>query len=72
MGASSSTSTFDLIERFREGDDDAFSQLFRKYRPRLAVLVRYKLSESLRHRVELDDILQEAFLEASRDIGSFT
>jgi RNA polymerase sigma-70 factor (ECF subfamily) len=72
MDASGFTSTFDLIERFREGDDAAFSQLFRKYRPRLAVLVRYKLSESLRHRVEIDDILQEVFLEASRDIGNFS
>jgi RNA polymerase sigma-70 factor (ECF subfamily) len=72
MDASGSTSTFDLIERFREGDDVAFSQLFRKYRPRLAVLIRYKLSESLRHRVEIDDILQDVFLEASKDIASFT
>jgi RNA polymerase sigma-70 factor (ECF subfamily) len=72
MGASGSTSTFDLIERFRAGDDSAFSQLFRKYKPRLAVLVRYKLSESLRERVEVDDILQDVFLEASRDLASFT
>ena len=72
MGASGSTSTFDLIERFREGDDSAFSQLFRKYRPRLAVLARYKLSDPLRHLFEIDDILQEVFLEASRDIGGFT
>ena len=72
MVASGSTSTFDLIERFREGDDVAFSQLFRKYRPRLAVLVRYKLSESLRQLVEIDDVLQDVFLEASRNIGNFT
>jgi len=72
MGGTSSTSTFDLIERFREGDEAAFGDLFRKYKPRLAVLVRYKLSESLRQRIEVDDILQEVFLEASRDIGKFT
>jgi RNA polymerase sigma-70 factor, ECF subfamily len=72
MGASPSTSTFDLVERFREGDDAAFSQLFLKYRPRLAVLIRYKLSATLRERLEVDDILQEVFLEASRDIKEFT
>lgn len=72
MGLSSFTSTFDLIKRFREGDETAFSQLFTKYRPRLAVLIRYKLSEPLRQRVEVDDILQEVFLDASRDIGRFT
>jgi RNA polymerase sigma-70 factor, ECF subfamily len=72
MGATSSTSTFDLVQRFRGGDDAAFSQLFAKYKPRLAVLVRYKLSNALRDRFEVDDILQEVFLEASRDIRSFT
>ena len=72
MGVSAFTSTFDLIKRFREGDETAFSQLFTKYRPRLAVLVRYKLSEPLRHSVEVDDILQEVFLDASKGIRSFT
>src|ERR1035437_4823934 len=72
MGVSSFTSTFDLVERFRAGDETAFGQLFAAYRPRLAVLIRYKLGERLRERVEVDDILQEVFLAASKDIGSFT
>lgn len=71
MGLSPFTSTFDLIKRFREGDQAAVNQLFTKYRPRLAVLVRYKLSERLRQSVEVDDILQDVFLDASKDIGSF-
>jgi RNA polymerase sigma-70 factor, ECF subfamily len=71
MGLSPVTSTFDLIKRFREGDQTAFNQLFKKYRPRLAVLIRYKLSEPLRQRVEIDDILQDVFLDASNDIGRF-
>ena len=72
MGVSSFTSTFDLVERFRAGDEAAFGQIFAAYRPRLAVLIRYKLSEHLRERVEVDDILQEVFFAASKDIGSFT
>lgn len=72
MDASSATSTFDLVERFRQGDEVAFSQLFTNYKPRLAVLVRYKLSEPLREHVEVDDILQDVFLLASRDIKEFT
>jgi RNA polymerase sigma-70 factor (subfamily 1) len=72
MGETTSTSTFDLIQRFRGGDDGAFGDLFRKYKPRLAVLVRYKLSESLRNYFEVDDILQEVFLKASRDLEDFT
>ena len=72
MGVSSFTSTFDLVERFRAGDETAFSQLFAAYRPRLAVLIRYKLSDRLRQRVEVDDLLQEVFLAAAKDIGGVT
>jgi RNA polymerase sigma-70 factor (ECF subfamily) len=72
MDASFATSTFDLVERFRNGDELAFSQLFTKYKPRLAVLIRYKLSESMRERLEVDDILQEVFFDASKDITAFT
>jgi hypothetical protein len=53
------TSTFDLIERFREGDETAFSQLFAKCRPRLGVLIRYKLGAVLRERVERCQLLRE-------------
>jgi RNA polymerase sigma-70 factor (ECF subfamily) len=66
------TSTFGLIERFRGGDQDAFTLLFEKYRARLAVLIYYKLSEKLRQRVEVDDILQEVFFAASQEIDKFT
>lgn len=72
MGVSSFTSTFDLVERFRAGDEDAFGRLFANCKPRLAVLIRYKLSERLRQRVEVDDLLQEVFLAAAKDIGGFT
>lgn len=72
MKLSSFTSTFNLLERFREGDETAFNQLFTKYKPRLAVLIRYKLGTPLRERVEVDDILQEVFLTASRDIQKFS
>ena len=68
----SPTSTFDLVERFKSGDTRAFSLLFEKYRPRLAVLVHYKLSPDMRGRIEVDDILQETFLEAARSVGNFT
>ncbi len=68
----SPTSSFGLIERFRGGDTAAFGELSAKYRPRLAVLIHYKMSDDLRERVEVDDVLQEVFFAASRDIGGFT
>ena len=70
MGASA-TSTFDLVERFRQGDDVAFRELFQKYKSRLAVLIHYKLSDFLRNRLEVEDIIQDVFLEASQNIQRF-
>ncbi len=66
------TSTLGLLERIRAGDEAAFSMLFRKYSPRLSVLIHYKLSPEVRSRIEVDDILQETFLVASRQLGNFT
>jgi RNA polymerase sigma-70 factor (ECF subfamily) len=65
------TSSFGLIERIRQGDREAFTPLFEKYRPRVAVLVRYKMSPQLRSQVEVDDLLQETFLRAYREIEHF-
>ena len=65
------TSSYDLIDRFRQGDREAFTPLFDKHRRRLAVLVHYKLSERLRGSMEVDDIVQETFLAAARDLDSF-
>jgi RNA polymerase sigma-70 factor (ECF subfamily) len=68
----SATSTFGLVERFKRGETEAFSLIFRKYHRRLAVLVHYKMSSELRGAVEVDDILQEVFLAAAQDMGNFT
>ena len=65
------TSTFGLVERFKCGDTEAFGLLFRKYQRRLAVLVHYKLGAQLSASLEVDDVLQEVFLAASRDIEKF-
>jgi RNA polymerase sigma-70 factor (ECF subfamily) len=66
------TSTYELVERFKRGDTEAFSLVFRKYQRRLATLVYYKMSAELRNVAEVDDILQEVFLAASRDMNQFT
>lgn len=65
------TSTFGLITRVQAGDEEAFTRLFDKYRRRLAVLLHYKMSEDLRMAMEVDDLLQETFLRAFRDIRQF-
>lgn len=65
------TSTYGLLERFKKGDDTAFSELFKMYASRLAVLIHYRLSPRLRSEVDVEDVVQEVFLAASRDLESF-
>jgi RNA polymerase sigma-70 factor (ECF subfamily) len=65
------TSTFDLVKRFQNGDQAAFSLIFRRYQRRLAVLVYYKMSADLRNRMEVDDILQVVFFAAARSLDRF-
>ena len=66
------SSTFDLIERIRKGEQHAFSILVSGYRRRLAVLIYYRLGRDLQSTVEVDDILQETWLRAFRQFHQFT
>src|SRR5215469_15010856 len=65
------TSTHGLVERAQQGDQDAFSSLFEKCRPRLAVIIHCRLSPGLRRDADVDDVLQEVMLRAFRDIQRF-
>jgi RNA polymerase sigma-70 factor (ECF subfamily) len=66
------TSTFELVKRFQNGDQNAFSLIFHKYQKRLAVLAYYKMSADLRSRMEVDDILQVVFFAAARSLDRFS
>jgi RNA polymerase sigma-70 factor, ECF subfamily len=65
------TSTHDIVRRIKDGDREAFSDLFAKYRTRLAVLIHFRLGPDLRRFVEVDDVLQETMLKAFRDLEKF-
>ena len=65
------TQSLEVIERAKQGDQEAFSWLFRKHQSRMAVFIRYQMSEALRRRYEIDDVLQELFLRAFRDLPRF-
>lgn len=65
------TSGFGLVERVRKGDQQAFSRLLEKYRYRLAVMIHCRMGGGLRRDADVDDILQETFLRAYRDIDGF-
>jgi RNA polymerase sigma-70 factor (ECF subfamily) len=65
------TSTYDLLARIERGDENAFTALFEKYQKRLALLIHYKLSHEMRRLADVEDVLQETFLEAFRDLERF-
>ena len=68
----SPTSTFTLLEKVKTGDEKALSTAFERYQRRLAVLVHFKLNPGARALSEVEDIVQEIYLRAFRDIDRFS
>lgn len=66
------TSTFTLLEKAKAGDEAALSRAFEKHQRRLAVLVHFKLSPRAREFSEVEDVVQETYLRAFRDIHHFS
>ncbi len=70
----SETSDFDesaLVNRVVQHDLDALAVLFSHYRDRLWRTVQFRMDARLRGRVDADDILQEAWLDAVKRVDSF-
>src|SRR3954452_13448240 len=61
----------DLLGRAREGDPRALADLFDRYRGRLRHMVRLRLDRRLAGRLDADDVLQEAYLEADRRFAEY-
>ena len=57
----------DLVERARGGDKAAFRELFRRHRPDVSRLVFRMLGPS----ADLEDLVQEVFLQVHRSLGDF-
>ena len=55
-----------LVERLRNGDEDAFEELVRSQAGRMLAVARRFLSEE-----EAQDAVQDAFLNVTKSIGSF-
>lgn len=54
-----------LVERIRSGDEEAFAQLYRRFAPTINAVVLARVP-----RDEVQDIVQEVFISAFRNIGS--
>ena len=70
-GIEEASPTRGLLDRLGKGDESAFTALFERHQKRLALLIHYKLSPHLRRLTEVEDVLQETFFEAFRDIEQF-
>jgi RNA polymerase sigma-70 factor (ECF subfamily) len=60
-----------LLSRALAGDERAFAALFDGQRERLRRLVRLRLDRRLSGRVDSDDVLQDAYLEARRRLPDY-
>jgi RNA polymerase sigma-70 factor (ECF subfamily) len=60
-----------LLQRVKEGDQQALAELFSLHRDRLWRIVNFRLDSRLLGRVDADDILQEAYLDAAQRINHY-
>jgi|SRR5579872_6013866 len=66
-----SAETAQLLARAAAGDREALDDLFARHQERLWRMVRLRLNRRLQGRVDETDVVQEAFVEASRRLGEF-
>ena len=64
--------TQQLVTMAQEGDDTALDQLCSVYGERIRRIVRFRMGSELRSQLESMDLVQEALIEAIKDLGDFT
>jgi RNA polymerase sigma-70 factor (ECF subfamily) len=60
-----------LLDRIQAGDRHALGELFARHRGRLLKMVHLRLDRRLQGRLDPEDVLQEAFLDAARRLGDY-
>ena len=66
-----SSITQEFVEKARLGDREALGTLLQRYRQRLEALIHLRLGPQLREKVEVEDVLQETYLNAIGAIQKF-
>lgn len=61
------TATVELLERHRDGDDQALNRLFEHYGARARMVVRSTIGRSLHGRTDIEGLVQRTFLHALAD-----
>ena len=60
-----------LLSRIRAGDQHALGEFFGAHRERLRRMVQLRLDRRLQGRIDPDDVLQEAFVDAARRLAEY-
>jgi RNA polymerase sigma-70 factor (ECF subfamily) len=60
-----------LIERAALGDKQALAELFSRFRDRMKQMVKLRLDRRLSGRIDPSDVVQDAFVEASKRLPDF-
>ncbi len=61
-----------LLDRAVGGEQSAMTEVLERYRPRLKQMVRVRLNQRLRGRIDESDIVQDAYLEAAKRLQHYT
>ena len=61
----------ELLARLKQGDREALAALFSLCRERLSRVIRFRLDPRLQRRLDVEDILQEVYLNCSQRIANF-
>src|SRR5262245_5341043 len=64
--ASQSSESEALVRRIEEGDEQALTELFSRYRARLRRMVKLRMDRRLQGRLDPSDVLQEAYFDVAR------
>ena len=54
----------ELVQRLRAGESVALGELFSLCQERLRQMIQFRLDQRLTRRVDVDDVLQEAYIDA--------
>jgi RNA polymerase sigma-70 factor, ECF subfamily len=69
--ANDHSDTEHLVERLREGDRQALTDLFQHHRDRLRRMVELRMDARLHSRVDASDVLQDSFLDAATYLDTY-
>jgi RNA polymerase sigma-70 factor (ECF subfamily) len=71
MARQDSSATRRRIEKAAAGDQDAWCSLIERYKDRLRRMVTLRLHPRLQGRLDPSDVLQDTYLEASRQLSDY-